>query len=233
MLAYDYWVRMGANASILGRSILVNASPVTVVGVAAKDFRGLHLGATPAIWVPLQSWRLLSSSGRNDLESPNRDWLMVVGRLGDGMTLGQAQNALATAMNSLSAEVKPVDIQRVSTPRPLQAAALASGDREAVVRFIAIVAGVVVLVLLTACANIAGLLLCARRPRTRSCFANRVGCGTRPTGAATARKRWSLAVAGGAVGVALFAAVRAALERVSLPPVASPEHRSGWCWIYA
>jgi hypothetical protein len=112
VLAYDYWMRMGADASIIGRSVTVNGSPVTIVGVAAREFRGLHLGVMPAIWVPIQTWRLLSSSGQTDLESPNRDWLMMVGRLGDGMTLGQAQNALAMALSGLSAEVKPVGKRR-------------------------------------------------------------------------------------------------------------------------
>jgi predicted permease len=161
---------------------------------------------------------LLSASGQNDLESPNRDWLRVIGRLGAGMTLAQAQNALATALNGLSPEVKPVDSKRLSTPRPLQAAALASDAREGVVRFIAIVAGVVVLVLLTACANIAGLLLSRAAYREREvALRMALGAGRGRLLRQLLTEALVLAAAGGAAGVVLFVGVRAALERVSLP----------------
>ncbi|MEO8452375.1 MAG: ABC transporter permease, partial [Gemmatimonadota bacterium] len=162
VLGYEYWTRgLGADSSIVGRFVTVNGAPVTVVGVAARDFRGLHLGSVPVILVPINAWTAIAPSSRRPvhLEERGWTWLSVVGRLAPGMTMAQAHSMLANAMKVIMPGTARDEIEQQSAPRPAQAAALASDARDSVVRFAAILATVVVLVLIAACANIAGLLL--------------------------------------------------------------------------
>ncbi|HUE88236.1 MAG TPA: ABC transporter permease, partial [Vicinamibacterales bacterium] len=54
VLSYDYGrSRFGADPSVIGRLLRVNEQPVTIVGVAQQGFRGITLGTTPGIYVPL------------------------------------------------------------------------------------------------------------------------------------------------------------------------------------
>ena len=53
MLSYDFWQnRFGADPSVLGRKLLVDEQPLTVIGVAAPGFRGVEVESRPEVWVP-------------------------------------------------------------------------------------------------------------------------------------------------------------------------------------
>src|SRR5579864_1710676 len=53
VLSYDFWrAQFGGAADIVGRKVLIGNHPMTVVGVAAAGFRGVDVGAVPAIWIP-------------------------------------------------------------------------------------------------------------------------------------------------------------------------------------
>jgi hypothetical protein len=53
VLAYDYWkTQLGGAADVVGRKVLVNQHPMTVVGVAAATFRGIDVGEVPSLWIP-------------------------------------------------------------------------------------------------------------------------------------------------------------------------------------
>src|SRR4029078_10552483 len=54
VLAYDFWAsRFGSDPSVVGRTIRLNARPVTVVGVASRGFRGISLTSNPRMYLPL------------------------------------------------------------------------------------------------------------------------------------------------------------------------------------
>jgi putative ABC transport system permease protein len=130
VLAYDYWTRaLGGDSSVVGRAATINGT-VTIVGVASRDFRGLHLGASPAIWVPIHIWPAIAPSNLNSgLENPNWEWLSVVGRFAPGGTMARTHSALSAAMAALAPGLPRFEIELRAAPRPLQAAALASGAR--------------------------------------------------------------------------------------------------------
>ncbi len=53
VLSYDYWQRrLGGAADVVGRRVLVNSHPMTVVGVAAAGFRGVDVADAAAVWIP-------------------------------------------------------------------------------------------------------------------------------------------------------------------------------------
>ena len=53
VLSYDFWKTQLASApDVVGRKVLVNQHPMTVIGVAAPAFRGIDVGEVPSLWIP-------------------------------------------------------------------------------------------------------------------------------------------------------------------------------------
>jgi predicted permease len=162
VVSHDFWQRrLGAAAGVVGRPVLVNGIPLTVIGVAPERFGGVVMGLQFDAWVPLwQQKRLM----------PGTDWmrdrkerrLQAIARLSSGVTLLQANQELNRVAREVSrtggespvtgAGVRWIsDTQLGSLMRPLSTAMLA----------------VTLVVLLTACANIAGLLTAQAVARER------------------------------------------------------------------
>jgi predicted permease len=221
VLTHSYWTRaLGGDSSIIGRTVTVNGAPVTVVGVAARDFRGLHLGVGPAVWLPIHAWPLIAPSSQRtlDIESRNWGWLRLVGRVPEGTTADGVQTQLARGMSALDPGVPPAVIADRARPRFAQAVALPRGARDAVVGFVSVLTAVVVLVLLSACANITGLMLSRAAYRERE-IGVRMALGAGPGRLVRQLLTESIVLAsfGGMAGIALFAALRAVLARTRLP----------------
>ena len=88
-MSYGYWSRQfGRDKSVLGRTISVNGSKITVVGVAKYGFFGLSVGLSPDIWMPLSLQPLIKFAG--DLRSNLEVTLISLGlirRLSTGFSL--------------------------------------------------------------------------------------------------------------------------------------------------
>src|SRR5882724_4611718 len=97
VLSYDFWqAQFGGAADIVGRKVLIGNHPMTVVGVAAAGFRGVDVGAVPAIWIPTSMYAGANLGTDEDLlNSPTR-WLQILGRLRPGVSAAQAQAGLLT-----------------------------------------------------------------------------------------------------------------------------------------
>src|SRR5580692_6217006 len=95
VLSFDFWqAQFGAAADIVGRKILIGNRPMTVIGVAAAGFRGVDVGAVPAIWIPASMYADANLGTDEDLlNSPTR-WLQILARLRPGVSAGQAQAGL-------------------------------------------------------------------------------------------------------------------------------------------
>ncbi len=96
VLSDAFWRRrFGADPGIIGRSILVNSAPYTVVGVAPPKFTGVFPVMRTDAWVPIMMAEQLGV-GAAALTSPGWGWLKIFGRLNDGVSLAQSRADLTT-----------------------------------------------------------------------------------------------------------------------------------------
>jgi putative ABC transport system permease protein len=94
VLGYDYWVsRFAADRSVIGKKILINNYPMTIVGVSAAGFAGLDPARAPQIRVPVLMFRALAPEWSDWLHMDDRRarWVQVFARLKPGWTVESAQ----------------------------------------------------------------------------------------------------------------------------------------------
>jgi predicted permease len=95
VLSYDFWqAQFGGAADIVGRKVLIGNHPMTVVGVAAAGFRGVDVGAVPAIWIPTSMYADANLGTNEDLFNGPERWLQILARLRPGVSAAQAQAGL-------------------------------------------------------------------------------------------------------------------------------------------
>ena len=182
VLSHPYWQRLGSPPDIVGRTILVNARPFTVVGIAPAGFAGPTAIAGPEFWMPLGAAALLSgepgpgqASGTPD--APVRD-LMVVGRLKSHLTAEGATAAMRPMSTALAKAGRQEDSAFVLTVSRLSR--FQQGDRptetgEEVLPVSALM-GAALIVLVVASLNLANMQL-ARGSSRRKEIAMRLALG--------------------------------------------------------
>jgi predicted permease len=95
VLSYDFWQsEFGGAADIVGRKLLINQHPMTVVGVAAAAFHGVDVGAVPAFWLPASMYEeAIPAADKDLLHRPTR-WMQILARLRPDLMPAQAQAGL-------------------------------------------------------------------------------------------------------------------------------------------
>ena len=162
------WHKHFGIESPLGRTISLNAHSYTIVGVAA-EFKGTSTtDENRDVWIPVTRWRdgnpWMVSIGVDWLNSRSSQFLNLVGRLRPGVTLAQAQTDLDIISQGL-AQTYPKTNEKIGAR--IVAGLGMPGDREELTQLARIQLGVVVFVLLIACANVAGLLLARSSARQK------------------------------------------------------------------
>jgi predicted permease len=156
VLSHAYWQRRFAGApGIVGTQVIVNNTPMTVIGVAPEGFIGSFLGISTAAWVPMAMQPQMTGSSR--LEARGSGWMQAWVRLRAGVSREQAQAEAATLMAQLEREYpKFFDGWRLRLVDVWQAP---FGAPQVLAPILGVLSVVVALVLLIACANVANLLL--------------------------------------------------------------------------
>ena len=167
VLGYSFWQRrFGGDAAVIGKRVLINGNPATIVGVTPKEFHGtffafdmdgyISLNALPRIWNLSGFW--------TERGHPS---VMAFGRLKPGVSLAQAQSSADVIAARLAAQYPDTDKgaavrvipERLARPAPL------------VTDFVPVIAGLFMLlpalVLLLACLNVANILLARATVRRR------------------------------------------------------------------
>jgi macrolide transport system ATP-binding/permease protein len=155
VLSHRFWERrFGADAGMIGKTVILNRQPYTVVGVTARDFNGAELFA-PDLWVPI-TMQAQVMPGRDYLRQQNLGWLEVAGRLKPGVSPAQAQAEMMLFASQLDLAYPGQKTQIIVTLGNF----LSDPERRGrAMGIAALLMAAVGLVLLIACANVANLTL--------------------------------------------------------------------------
>jgi predicted permease len=153
--------RLGAPPDIIGRTIQLNSTMFTVIGVTARGFVGLERPVRTDVWVTTAQAPLVVRGLRDELANRRQRWFHVVARLRDGAEI----EAAATGLEVLLARWRAGDAQEYLDAR-IVVSSQAEATRKATVQG-AVFLGLVALVLLIACANVANLTLARGEGRRR------------------------------------------------------------------
>lgn len=146
VLSHSVWKNeFASEASILGRTVVLNGAPWTVIGVMPPSFSFVR---NHDLWVPLEL-------------DPNRQVthssLLIVGRVRPGVSLEQANAQLQNLQGQLAGEMPQVAASGLTSARVMPLKEFLLGAN--VTRMMSILLGAVAFVLLIACSNVANLLL--------------------------------------------------------------------------
>jgi len=170
VLSYSLWTRkFGSDTNVIGQNITLNATSYTVIGIAPPDFKGIvSLGPPDVLWIPLSMRDYILSGQIRALENNRRfRWLSIAGRLKPGVTVQQAEAAMKTIAAGLEKEYPRDNKGRTVVLFPLNESALGINQRRQFSLAGGILMGVVGLVLLIACVNLANLLLAQAAKREK------------------------------------------------------------------
>ena len=217
VLSYDYWVgRFARDPGVLGRKVLVNNFPMTIVGVSAAGFAGLDPAQSPQIRVPIQMKPVMVPDWAwVHLDDRRTRWVQVFGRLKPGYTVDSARAPLQglfmqirnyeTTLPAAKNWSPYIREQFMKGSLQVESAAVGySGLRNEFSTALVVLMCMVGLVLLIACANVANLLIARGFMRQRE-LAVRLSLGASRGRLVRQMLVESLALscAGGAVGLAL------------------------------
>jgi predicted permease len=180
VLGYDYWVRRFArDPSVVGKKILVNNYPMTIVGVSAAGFAGLDPSRAPQIRVPIQMKPVMAPEWEwVHMDDERTRWVQVFGRLKPGYTIASAAAPLQGLFTQIRAHEMTLpgakdwsDYTRkrfMEGQLRVESAAMGfSGLRNDFSTPLLVLMCMVGLVLLIACANVANLLIARAFMRQR------------------------------------------------------------------
>jgi len=166
VVSHDLWRnRLGEDPDVIGRTINLNRTPYTVVGVAPEAFKGHQpTSGNTDLWVPLVQHPFLS--GPRDLaRDRGSQWLLTLGRLRDGATVSQLNAALQTVFARLAQEYPETNQDR--SARAFRFGPIPAYGRAGSVIFTAGLVALTGLVLLIICGNVAGMMLARSVARER------------------------------------------------------------------
>ena len=184
VLSYNYWTRRFArDPNVLGKTLFVNAIPMTIIGVSAEGFEGVEGGRSTDFWIPLQNrpelnaWGNPPDNGKIYTTDPTWWCLRIIARLAPGVSREQAlpqlqptfQNAAFVGLGMKMEDEKPPVLSFADAKNFF-------GSESAYAKPLHILMAMVCLVLLIALTNVVMLLMARNATRQRE-FSLRLALG--------------------------------------------------------
>src|SRR5687767_5171730 len=174
ILSYGFWQREhGGDPNVLGKTVSLDGHAFTILGVTPPELFGVRVGTTFDVMIPLGNEAIIRGP-ESGLDRRSMWWLSMFARLAPGQTLAQAESRLRALQPQLREGTMPPDYrpqdkeQYFTDPLGLLPAATGiSSLRDRYSRPLYVLLGIVGLVLMIACANMANLLLAQSVARRR------------------------------------------------------------------
>jgi predicted permease len=219
VLSDGMWKRQfGGDPNVVGKSVEINQHPFTVIGVTPRGFTGTIVGIMADYWVPMMMQP--QALPGEDLDTRNPTFVHILGRLKPGVTPDAARAELKTMARRLEEEY-PITSRNIGIDVvPIWKAHY--GLQSIFLPVLVFLSGVVLLVLLIACANVANLLLARATVREKE-IAIRAALGASRSRLVRQMLAESLLLAlGGGVFGALLAAWTSGALTLLMPPAHLP-----------
>ena len=229
VLSYAFWEsRFNKDPNLIGKTILVNEQPLTVLGVTPPGFYGLDLSNNPDVRVPLMMTPIFNPQPPTRLQSRRHQWLSIMARRKADVTPEQAQASLDIVhkqIKEFEVQQLPATVSQAGRDRftSTRIAANPGGQglgylQKELKTSLLLLFGATCAVLLILCANLANLMMARATVRAQE-ISVRLALGA---GRMRLLRQWLtegvvLALLGGAAGVFVAAWIKAALM-LFLPP---------------
>jgi predicted permease len=220
VLNHAYWrSAFAGDPGVIGQEMRLNGASYQIIGVAPEEYAGALRGLAPQLYVPMMMMDRLLPSGSSQFEERNSHSLFVTARLAPGVSEASARTALANVTQRFRSEYPDkwqagTDILTVPTEEVIVNPTF-DGVLWAAAGLLSVVVG---LVLLIACANLAGFLLAQAQDRRKE-IAIRLALGARRSSLMRQllTETTALALTGGLFGTALSVWLLGALTGADLP----------------
>ena len=177
VISHRLWRRsFNSRTDVVGQVLTIRNRPYTVIGVAPESFNGMMPGVVAEIWIPVSmvsdvepagQISVVPSPGATRLQQRGSRWMFVKGRLKPGTTAAMASAQLRTVMESLEQAYPVSNKTRRANVLPAGSVRF-HPDIDGYLKPVGLVLlSSVGLVLLVACANLAGMLLARGAARTK------------------------------------------------------------------
>jgi predicted permease len=231
MISDGYWTtHFARNPDVIGKTLLLNTVPLTIVGVAPKGFTGASSAqGAPVVFFPMSMQPMVSPSPFNATKSPSlltntREWwVLVMARVKPSVPDRMAAAELSVTLNAAVRATMPVSGKTIPKLLLMDGSRGQNPSAEEMAKPITVLMGLAGFVLLLACANLANLLLARASARQRE-MSVRMAMGAARGRVVRQMLTESLLISmlGGAAGLALAYAVRNGIPRLLsnawLPP---------------
>jgi predicted permease len=219
VVSHAFWEsRLGADRTVVGKTIAINGRSFEVVGVAPPGFGGPVNVANVPVYVPIMMQRQIVPAF-DWIESRGAGMLRVVGRLGDGVTLERATSVLEATLAQLREEYREYYAGDLGvTVVPDRKAGMHPTLRGSQLEMSTVVLVVVSILLLIACVNVANLLLARASERRREMgVRTSLGAGRWRILQQLLTESLLLSVLAGAVALALASLAAGLFGRMQIP----------------